>query len=125
MGTSAVRYVWVGLAGAAGAVTRYAIGRAAGPTRWPWVTLAINVSGSFLLAVLLTVAMYRRVSADVAAAAGAGFLGAYTTFSTFEWETFLLGREGRTAAAVAYVTVSVAGGLAAALLGYAVGRAVR
>jgi CrcB protein len=117
--------VWVGVAGAAGAVTRYAIGRAVGSTRWPWVTLSVNLSGSFLLAVLLTVAMHRRVPAGLAAAAGAGFLGAYTTFSTLEWEAFLLGREGRTAAAVTYVAVSVGGGLAAAVLGYGVGRALR
>ena len=119
-----MRYVWIAVAGAIGALTRDAIGRAVGVTRFPWATLAINISGSFGLAVLLTVAMHRRVPAQLAAAISIGFFGAYTTFSTFSWEAFDLSRTGRQALAFTYVTVSVVGGLVAAWAGHAATRAI-
>lgn len=120
-----MRYLWVGLAGAFGAVTRYAIGRAVGVTRFPWVTLAINVSGSFLLALLLTIVTHRRLSADLATALSVGFLGAYTTFSTMAWETLDLGRNGREVTAALYLAASITAGLVAAGCGHALGRALR
>ena len=119
-----MRYIWVALAAAVGAVARYAIGRAAGVSRFPWATLAINVSGSFALAAVLTVVVHRRVSADIATAISVGFLGAYTTFSTFAWETYDMGRTDRHAAAITYVVASVLGGIAAAWLGHVVTRAI-
>ena len=53
-----------------------------------------------------------------------GFLGAYTTFSTFGYETFAMLRTDRVAAAAGYVALSVVGGLAAAAIGYTAGRAI-
>jgi CrcB protein len=53
-----------------------------------------------------------------------GLLGAFTTFSTFGFETFTLLRTGRGAAAAAYVVASLAGGLAATAAGYGVGRSL-
>ena len=120
-----MRYVWVGVAGALGAVTRYAINRAVGETRIPWATFLINVTGSFALALLLTIVTHRRVSADVATALSVGFLGAYTTFSTLAWEAFDLGRDGRQLTAALYVTASMVLGLFAAFGGHALGRALR
>jgi CrcB protein len=119
-----VRYILVALAGALGAVARYSIGRAVGVTRFPWATLAINLSGSFVLAAVFTTVVHRRVSADLATAISVGFLGAYTTFSTFAWETYDMGRTDRQGAATAYVTVSIVGGIAAAWLGHHVTRAI-
>jgi CrcB protein len=119
-----VRYVWIAVAGAIGALTRDAIGRAVGVTRFPWATLVINLSGSFGLAVLFTVVMHRRVPTNLAAGLSIGFFGAYTTFSTFAWETFNLGRTDRQTLAAGYVVVSVVGGLAAAWLGHVATRAV-
>ena len=119
-----MRYVWVALAGALGAVTRYAIGRAVGVTRFPWATLSINISGSFALAAVFTVIVHRRVSADLATAISVGFLGAYTTFSTFAWETYDMGRSDRHAVAATYVVVSVVGGITAAWSGHLVARAI-
>jgi CrcB protein len=120
-----VNYVWVGVAGALGAVTRYAIGLAIGPERFPWVTLAINVTGSFALTFLITFAAERYLSTSLVTAIAVGFLGAYTTFSTFSHETFVLAHTGRGGTAAIYVVVSVLGGLAAAWGGYELARAVR
>ena len=120
-----VNYVWVGVAGAFGAVTRYAIGMAIGNERFPWVTLAINVTGSFALTFLITFAAERYLSTSLTTAIAVGFLGAYTTFSTFSHETFVLADTGRGATAAIYVVASVLGGLAAAWGGYELARAVR
>jgi CrcB protein len=120
-----VRFVLVGLAGAVGSLSRYGIGLAVGERSFPWTTLAINVTGSFLLGVVLTVAADRGWPPEAVAAVGTGFLGAYTTYSTFAWETFSLGRSDRYAAAAAYLVVSVVLGIAAAAAGYATARALR
>ena len=120
-----MRALWVGIAGAAGALTRYGIGLAIGPQRFPWATLAINITGSFLLGFVLTWATAGHLSADAATAISVGFLGAYTTFSTFAWESFVMGRTERAVEATVYVVVSVVGGVAAAWSGYALARAVR
>ena len=119
-----MQFVLVALAGAAGAATRHALNLAVGQRGFPWVTLAINLSGSFLLALLVWGPPGARLSEPVQAALGAGFLGAYTTFSTFSVETVSLVRAGRVASAAAYVAVSVLGGLAAAALGYVIGQAL-
>ena len=120
-----MRGVFVALAGAVGALARYWIGLAAGPVMFPWPTLFINVSGAFLLGVLLTIAPARHWSLDVSTPLAVGFLGAFTTFSTFSWETSILGRvEHRWLAATVYVVVSVGAGVAAAWAGHLVGRTV-
>jgi CrcB protein len=108
----------VGFAGALGAIARYAIGLAIGTRAFPWATLSINISGSLVLGFAVTWFTERRVSTDVATAVTVGFVGAYTTFSTFAWETFVLGRTDRPAPATAYVLASVLASLVAAWLGY-------
>ena len=118
-----MRLVLLALAGAAGALTRYGLGTAVGVRTFPWVTLAINLVGSFLLGMLLQAAP-GRLSDDVRVALGVGFLGAFTTFSTFSFEATALVREGRAATAAAYVVASVVLGLVAASAGYLVAREV-
>jgi CrcB protein len=54
-----------------------------------------------------------------------GVVGGYTTFSTFAWEGFTMGRSGRASTAAIYVVVSVVGGLLMAAGGYSFGRAIR
>jgi CrcB protein len=120
-----VRFLLVGLAGAVGSLSRYGIGLAVGERSFPWATLAINVTGSFLLGVVLTVAADRGWPPEAVAAVGTGLLGAYTTYSTFAWETFSLGRSDRYGAAAAYLVLSVVLGIAAAGAGYATARALR
>ena len=120
-----MRFVWVAVAGAAGAVSRYAIGLAIGPQRFPWATLGINLTGSLVLAFAVTLATEHHFPVEVSTAITVGFLGAYTTFSTFAWETFAMGRAGRSGVAAVYVTASVVGGLVCAWIGYATARALR
>lgn len=114
-------YLWVGSGGFLGAVARYAVAslaaRVAG-AGFPYATFVINVSGSMLLGALLTGLAERALphAHEVRLAAAVGFLGAYTTFSTFEWETHALVAHGRWGAALVNVVGSVVvgfGGLAA------------
>lgn len=119
-----MRFVWVGMGGAIGSMVRYAIGLAVDQTRFPWATLGINVSGAFVLAMFLTLSL-GHLSAAATAPVAVGVLGGFTTFSTFAWEGFMLGRNGRPEVAFVYVAVSVVGGLVAAWGGYSLGRAFR
>jgi len=116
--------VLIGLAGAAGAVARYRIGSAIGLRAFPWATLLVNVAGCFALALVLAGPGAGRWSDATTAAVAVGFLGAFTTFSTFGWETFTLLRTDQVARAATYVALSLLGGLAATALGWAVGRAL-
>lgn len=118
-----MRLVLVGVLGAAGALSRYAVGSAVGTTSFPWPTLAVNVAGAFLLGLVL-VAGPARWDDDVVVGVGVGFLGAFTTFSTFGVETHTLLRGERYGAAAAYVVASVLLGVAAAALGWSVGRSI-
>ncbi len=113
----------VAVAGAVGALCRYGIGAAFGSDRFPWATLAVNLIGSLLLGALLG-ARPTWLSDDAVVAASVGFLGAFTTFSTFGFETQALVRDGRTAAALAYLATSVGAGVFLAALGWSLGRSV-
>jgi CrcB protein len=116
-----VRFVWVGVGGAFGSVIRYAIGLTARQSLFPWATLAINLSGSFILGLFLTWAL-GRLPAAVITPISVGVLGGFTTFSTFAWEGLFLTRSGRTGLALIYVLLSVVGGIVAAWVGYRLGR---
>lgn len=112
----------IAVAGAAGAVLRYRLGILIGVRTFPWATLSVNLSGSFLLAAILSRPAQTRWNPQASAAVTIGLLGAYTTFSTFGYETFELLRNDRFGSAVSYVSASVLGGLLATALGYSVGR---
>lgn len=111
----------VGLAGAAGVMARYGISTPFHGDALPWVTVAINVAGSLLLGVLVS---SHNFSQDVRTVAGVGFLGGFTTFSTFTVQAFLDLEAGEPIKALVYVTASLILGLAAAAGGYYLGRAV-
>lgn len=84
-------------------------------TRFPLGTLLINIIGSFLLGILGTI-VAQRVSPDsetLRLALGVGFLGAFTTFSTFEFETHALFRDGSWLAATTNMFASLFVGLLA------------
>ncbi len=116
------KVAFVALAGALGAVTRYLIGTAVGARSFPWATLGINVLGSFLLGLVLGGPGMNRWSPTVTTAVAVGFLGAFTTFSTFAFEATALVRDDRAGTALLYVASSLALGLAASALGFVVAR---
>jgi fluoride exporter len=113
----------IAAAGAVGALLRWRIGVAIGLRGFPWATLLVNVTGCFLLAVMLAAPQVSRLSPTATAAIGIGLLGSFTTFSTFGWETFTLLRTDEVGRAAAYVALSLVGGVVASALGYLVGRA--
>lgn len=111
--------------GCLGASARYGIDRLIPtPTHgFPWSTFVINVSGAFLLGLLLVLLIERLPPSRYARPfLGTGFLGAYTTFSTYMVETVLLTRAGYADRATAYLLGSLVIGLFAAWLGMAIGR---
>ena len=114
----------VAVMGAAGAVCRYGVGvllRDA-PFSVPAGTLAVNLAGSLLLGLLLAAApAWPALSPAWRLALGVGFLGSFTTFSTFGVDTVLLVQAGQGRAALLNVGLHLALGLAAAALGLAIG----
>jgi CrcB protein len=109
----------VGVAGMLGVMARYAISTPFHADALPWATVGINVAGSFLLGVLVS---SHTFSGDVRSVAGVGFLGGFTTFSTFSVQAFLDLEAGEPLRAFVYVAASVCLGLAAAAGGYYAGR---
>jgi CrcB protein len=117
----------VATGGMLGATARYGVARAIATRTdgFPWATLLTNLSGAFVLGGLLVVAIERLPpSRYVRPFAATGVLGGYTTFSTFSVDATLLAKDGRAGLAVAYIVFTLAGGLLAAALGVAAGRAV-
>jgi CrcB protein len=113
--------LWVGIAGLGGVLARYAVSTPFHGDTLPWVTVAINVVGSFLLGALVTAHAF---SDELRTALGVGFLGGFTTFSTFSVQAVLDVEAGEPGRAALYVAASVGLGLMAAAAGYAVGRSV-
>ena len=106
--------------GAAGATARYGLTKAfpVDPGHFPATTLAINLAGAFLLGALLETLLRRGLPDHWSRMlVGVGVLGAFTTFSTLTDEIALLVRAGDTGTAAAYLSASLAGGLAAVVLG--------
>jgi fluoride exporter len=113
-----VTVLFVALGAAVGAPLRYLLDRAVRrrhPAGFPFGTLAVNVTGSLVLGVLVGL----PAPAGLSALLGVGFCGALTTYSTFGFETFRLLRERAYLFAGLYVVVSLSAGLGAAYLGIA------
>src|SRR5918992_4146645 len=111
-----VTYVWVALGGAVGAASRFAVAQWAG-ARWgwtfPWGTLAVNLSGSLAIGLVMTLLIARGADPAFRLLLVTGFLGGYTTFSAFSFEALSLLEARRWDAAAFYVIGSVALGLLA------------
>jgi CrcB protein len=120
--------VAVGLASALGGLCRYGLGgtiarRNSGA--FPWETLLVNLSGAFVLGLLFVVSTERYAVAPwLRAAVLVGFLGSYTTFSTWALESWRLIEDGAYGVALANLLGSVAAGVAATYAGIVLGRAV-
>lgn len=107
----------VAVAGGLGVLARYGLGEA---VQGIWTVVTVNVAGSFFLGLLVTLG--DGLSGDARLVLGVGFLGGFTTFSTFTVQVVLEADGGRTGTAAAYLLASVLAGVAAAVLGYALGR---
>jgi CrcB protein len=115
------RYLMVMLGGATGSLARYMVGtaimnRVGG--RFPLGTVFINITGSFLVGFLMTLLTERlNPHPNWRLVLVVGFLGGYTTFSSFEWETLALVRDGGRWLALLNTVGSVILGYAAVWLG--------
>jgi len=116
-----VTLVLVVLGGAVGAVTRFVVDgawRSRRPGRFPWPTVVINVTGSFLLGMLTGLAVLRGGSPLVLQTVlGTGFCGGYTTFSSASFESVRLLEQGRWRAALGNTVGSLVVTVAAAAAG--------
>jgi CrcB protein len=111
-----VSYLIAGIGGIFGSITRYKLGRLVSErsdTIFPIGTFLINISGAFLLGIISNI----ELSNNYYYLLGDGFLGAYTTFSTFMYEGFNLFKENEKLNAIAYFAITVVLGI----ISYAIG----
>lgn len=120
--------LFVALGGAAGSISRYALGgwtQTVAGTSFPIGTLVVNLLGCLVIGVLVGLGeTHKFLTPHTRALLVVGFLGGFTTFSSFGYETFALLRDGRMAWALSNVGVQVAVGLLAVAAGYTAARAV-
>lgn len=115
-------YVAIGIAASAGAILRYVVGVACGRlfgTGFPIGTFVINITACILIGWFLTIIQSRTVSDTVRIAVAVGFIGTYSTFSTFAYESSALLEEGAGIKAIVYMLGSLIGGVVAVRLGIA------
>jgi CrcB protein len=113
--------IFVILGGGFGAISRYALGNfisSKSNTSLPLGTFLINVSGSFLLGMINHLFLNHSINQSLWLLFGVGFLGAYTTFSTFGYETINLLIQKKIKTAVFYVVLSAALGILFAEVGF-------
>ena len=121
--------VAIAIAGALGALARYGldgvVSRRLTSSAFPWGTFVVNVSGAFVLGLLMTLMTEQLTTAPwLRSALTIGLLGAYTTFSTLSYETYRLLEDGAVGLAAANMVGSMAAGLLAVYLGVVAGRAL-
>jgi CrcB protein len=119
--------LWVMLAGGIGSGSRYLVGRwalSALGTAFPYGTLIVNLAGCFALGIVAQLASAGILNPELRVAIAVGFLGGFTTYSSFNQDTIALFSSGAIGAAGVNVAITVVGGLAAGALGLAAGRLV-
>ena len=118
------QWIYVMLAGAVGSAARYACSTVClrwSGTGWPLGTMFVNLLGCFLIGLFVTVFQNKSgISKELQIALIAGFLGAFTTFSTLIFETVELTKQGQQILALGYVLLSVAAGFLIFQLGVVV-----
>lgn len=122
------KYLLIALGGSLGSIARYWVGSAIGSrvgTKFPYGTLFINITACIIIGFVLT---YLGKRADLSPAwrflVPVGFIGAYSTFSTYEWETFSTFRTGAFVMAFSYAFVSLLSGFAAVWCGSLLAEAI-
>lgn len=123
-----MEFVWIGIGGFLGANARYIFGHAIAQRLgmlFPYSTLIVNLTGAFLIGVLFTVLTDRVVDDPLwRQLTIVGFLGGYTTFSSYTWEAVGLMQTGRWSTALVYIIASNILGLLACYAGVWVTRAI-
>jgi len=121
-----MRFLMVALGGAAGAMARYAVTLGVGmfwKRDFPLGTFLVNISGCFVLGLFLTMAAESTsIGPALRLLVATGFVGAYTTFSTFEWETQRLTSAGALGWGLMNIVTSVVVGYLAVVAGVALMR---
>ena len=120
-----VEYLLILLGGGLGSLARYAASSVVYSrlgSRYPYGTIAVNITGCFLIGLIMTLLTERQTHPYWRFALVVGFLGGYTTFSSFEWETWLEVRAGGFWMALANVVGSVTLGYVAVWLGVLLAR---
>ena len=122
------RYVMIGIGGFLGAIARYQIAvmiQARVPAGFPWGTFVVNVSGCFIMGIVMTLLTERLiVNPEWRFLIPIGFIGAYTTFSTFAYELFQANTEGAWLVGGAYLAASVIAGYVALWAGVVLSRVI-
>ncbi len=116
-----MEYLFVAAGGALGSLTRYTVGRKIAEkatTEFPVGTFIINITGAILLGIVSSM----RLSGNMYLLFGDGFLGAYTTFSTFMYEGFVLFQENEKMNAFIYISYSFFLGIIGFIIGIAIAR---
>ncbi len=123
-----LKYLIVGMGGFVGSVARFWLGSYIGGrmgARFPYGTFVVNISGSFLIGLVITLfAEKTHWSPNLRYLIPIGFIGGYTTFSAFEYETFRLFQDGQGLTALLNVTLSVVVGFAGVWAGVVTARAI-
>lgn len=112
-----MQYLLVGIGGIAGSITRFSLGRYVkdkAKTVFPFGTFIINITGAFLLGILSAL----DVNKNIYYLLGDGFLGAYTTFSTFMFEGFSLFKDNKRLNTAVYIVISLILGVLGYLIGF-------
>jgi CrcB protein len=120
-----LKYLVIGVGGFLGAVARYAVATYIGSRygiRFPYGTFVINMSGCFLIGLIVTLLARTTASLYWRYLIPIGFIGAYTTFSTFEYETLRAVQDGQVTTGLLNVALSVILGFVAVWAGAALGR---
>ncbi len=123
-----LKYVMVGVGGCLGSILRFWVGSYIGSrlgTRFPYGTFVVNVTGSFLIGLVFALLTARtQWSPNWRYLIPIGFIGGYTTFSSFEYETFRIIHDGQIGMGFLYVALSVIVGFVAVWGGVMTGRAI-
>jgi len=119
--------ILIAVFGAAGVLARHLLGThftSSGLSEFPWHTVGINISGSFLIGFVTMLVVHRSpfVPDQIKVPILVGFLGGFTTFSTFSLEFLQLAQKKDIANASLYFAITVGGGLIACLLGLTFGK---
>jgi CrcB protein len=124
MNTMIIRYLAIAAAGSAGSLLRYVLANLVGRInmRFPLGTFIINITGSLFLGWFVAYVTRHNVSDTTRLAIGVGFVGAYTTFSTFMYESNRLVDEGAGTLAMVNLVGSLVAGIIAVRVGLALGR---